>query len=158
MIYHRFSSYIKTTGATIGAGTAYLSRAAEFTPGFKWGSCYSIFRFMCMFCRSSFVLFLLAIVLPVFRRFTDSDYPFGIFKLFLYCGVTCYRGWLILWPLLLYMISSYCGLSCYLWQLILWCLLLCMISHLVVSLVILDSSSCGNLIMSPLRTKRDILF
>jgi hypothetical protein len=31
-----------------------------------------------------FVLFLLAIVLSVLLRFTDSDYPFGIFKLFLY--------------------------------------------------------------------------
>jgi hypothetical protein len=26
-------------------------------PGFWWGSCYSIFSFMCMFCRSFFVLF-----------------------------------------------------------------------------------------------------
>ena len=34
-----------------------------------------------MFCRSSFVL--LAIVLYVLLRYTDSDYPFGIFKLFL---------------------------------------------------------------------------
>ena len=30
-----------------------------------------------------FVLFLLAIVLSVLLRFVDSDYPFGIFKLFL---------------------------------------------------------------------------
>ena len=30
--------------------------APEFTPGFEWGSCYSIFSFMCMFCRSLFVL------------------------------------------------------------------------------------------------------
>jgi hypothetical protein len=30
-----------------------------------------------------FVLFLLAIVLSVLLRFTDSDYPIGIFKLFL---------------------------------------------------------------------------
>ena len=37
-----------------------------------------------MFCRSLFVLclFCLVIVLSVLR-FTDSDYPFGIFKLFL---------------------------------------------------------------------------
>ena len=35
-----------------------------------------------MFCKSLYVLFLLAIVLSVLR-FTDSDYPFGIFKLFL---------------------------------------------------------------------------
>jgi hypothetical protein len=31
----------------------------------------------------SFVLFLLSIVLSVLLRFMDSDYPFGIFKLFL---------------------------------------------------------------------------
>ena len=31
----------------------------------------------------SFVYFLLAIVLSVLLRYTDSDYPFGIFKLFL---------------------------------------------------------------------------
>ena len=37
---------------------------------------------MCMFCRSLFVLFLLAIVFSVLR-FMDSDYLFGIFKLFL---------------------------------------------------------------------------
>jgi hypothetical protein len=38
-----------------------------------------------MFCRSLFVHFLLAIVLSVLLRFTDSDYPFSIFKLFLDC-------------------------------------------------------------------------
>jgi hypothetical protein len=37
-------------------------------------------HFMCLFCRSFFVLFLLYIVLSVLR-FTDFDYPFGIFKL-----------------------------------------------------------------------------
>jgi hypothetical protein len=31
-----------------------------------------------------FVLFLLAIVLSVLLRYTDSDCPFGIFKLFLF--------------------------------------------------------------------------
>ena len=42
--------------------------------------------FMCMFCRSVFVLlclFILIIVLFVLLRYTDSDYPFCIFKLFL---------------------------------------------------------------------------
>ena len=42
--------------ATSGAGTAYPSGASEFTPSFWWGSCYSIFSFICMFCRSLFVL------------------------------------------------------------------------------------------------------
>jgi hypothetical protein len=35
-----------------------------------------------IFCRALFVLFLLAIVLFVLLRFTDSNYPFYIFKLF----------------------------------------------------------------------------
>jgi hypothetical protein len=35
------------------------------------------------FFKCPFVLFLLAIVLSVLRRYTDSDGPFGIFKLFL---------------------------------------------------------------------------
>jgi hypothetical protein len=35
-----------------------------------------------VFCRSLFVLFLLAIVLSVLLRFRDSDYPFGICNLF----------------------------------------------------------------------------
>jgi len=51
-------------------------------PGFWWGSCYSIFSFMCMFCDivvCPFVLFLLAVLLSVLL-FTASDYPFGIFK------------------------------------------------------------------------------
>jgi hypothetical protein len=55
-------------------------------PVFLWGSCYLIFSFMCMFCRLLFVLlyiFFLGIVLSVLLRFTDSDCPFGIFKLFL---------------------------------------------------------------------------
>ena len=34
----------------------------------------------CVFCR--FVLYLFVIVFSVLLRFTDSDYPFGIFKLF----------------------------------------------------------------------------
>jgi hypothetical protein len=39
-----------------------------------------------MFCIvvCLFVVFLLVIVLSVLLRFTDSDYPFGIFKLFLH--------------------------------------------------------------------------
>jgi hypothetical protein len=45
--------------------------------------CYLIFSFMCMFCRSLFVLFHLPIVLSVLW-FPDSDYPFDIFKLFLH--------------------------------------------------------------------------
>ena len=52
-----------TTGVTSGERTACSSGAPEFTPSFQWGSCYSIFSFICMFCRSLFVL--LYFVLPL---------------------------------------------------------------------------------------------
>ena len=86
MTYHRVCNQINTMGATSGAGIAYPSGAPQFTPGFQWGSCYSIFSFICMFCRSLFVLLcfvLLTIVLSVLR-YTDSDYSFGILRIFLY--------------------------------------------------------------------------
>ena len=53
---YRVCNQINTTGTTSGAGTAYHSVALEFTPGSQWGSCYSMFSCMCMFCRSLFVL------------------------------------------------------------------------------------------------------
>jgi hypothetical protein len=52
-------------GAKMQRKNRLLSGAPEFTPGFIRGSCYSIFSFTCMFCRSLFVLFLLGIVLSV---------------------------------------------------------------------------------------------
>ena len=56
-------------------------------PRFQWGSCYSIFSFLCsvlqnIVCR--FVPLPLAIALSDRLRFTNSDYSFGIFKLFWY--------------------------------------------------------------------------
>ena len=72
------------TGATRGAGTAYPSGASEFTPVFS-GVCVTRCLVLCVCfvdrCLSFCTFFLLAIVLSVLR-FTDSDYPFGIFKLF----------------------------------------------------------------------------
>ena len=53
----------------------------------QWDSCHSIFSFNCNVLQivvCPFVHFLLVIVLSVILRFTDSDYPFGIFKLFFY--------------------------------------------------------------------------
>ena len=70
-------------GATSGAGTAYPSGAPEFTLVFsgvrvtRSSVLYVCFVGHCL----SFCTFLLAIVLSVLR-FTDFDYPFGIFKLF----------------------------------------------------------------------------
>ena len=37
----------KTTGVTSGGGIDIPSRAPEFTPGYLWGSCCSIFSFLC---------------------------------------------------------------------------------------------------------------
>jgi hypothetical protein len=54
LTYHRVCYYINTTGATSGAGTAYPSEHMISPPVFR-GSCYSIFSFICMFCRSLFV-------------------------------------------------------------------------------------------------------
>ena len=52
------------------------SGAPEFSP-----VCVTRSLLLCvMFCIHLFVLLLLAIVLSVLLRFTDSDYPFGIFK------------------------------------------------------------------------------
>ena len=76
---------------TSGARTADPSGAPELIPGCYQGSCNSIFSSICMLCRSLFVLlylFLLAIVLSVLLRYADSDYPYGVFKLFLGSTVT----------------------------------------------------------------------
>jgi len=51
----RVCNYINTSCATSGAGTAHPFGAPEFTPGFSWSSCYSIFSFICMFCRTLFI-------------------------------------------------------------------------------------------------------
>ena len=88
MTYHLVCNQSNTTGATSGPGIAYTSAAPQITSCFQQclqDSCCSIFSFLCdvqynVVCP--LVLFLLAIVLPVIR-FTDSDYPFGIFQLFL---------------------------------------------------------------------------
>ena len=60
-------------------------KTPELTPGFQWGSCYLIFSYMCNVLQiivCPFVHFLLVLVFSVLPRFMDSDYPFGIFKLF----------------------------------------------------------------------------
>ena len=73
------------TGAISGAGTANPSGAPAFTPPiFCVVRVTGSFVLCVMFFRSLVVLFLLAIVLSVFLRSTDSDYPIGISKLFFY--------------------------------------------------------------------------
>ena len=48
--------HITSTKHNNRAGTVYLSGEPKFTPGFQRCSCYSIYSFMCMLCRSFFVL------------------------------------------------------------------------------------------------------
>ena len=97
MTYHLVCTKSNTKGTTSGAGTAYPSESSEFTPAFLWGSCCSIFIFLCsIFYRLLFVQFILTIVLSVLPSnynfwlpilyllitpFVSSDYPFGIFWL-----------------------------------------------------------------------------
>ena len=74
-----------TTGVISGAGTACPSEAHEFIPGFSAVPVARSLLFSVVFCRSLFVLmsvFLFTIVLFAHLQFTDTDYLFGIFKLF----------------------------------------------------------------------------
>jgi hypothetical protein len=69
------------TGATNGAGTAYSSRACEFTLNYWWHLFYSI-SFLCNLLSTIVGPFVhLSVVLSVFLQFMTSDYPFDIFKL-----------------------------------------------------------------------------
>jgi len=48
MTHYWFGNKGNITDATRGAGTVYPSEAPEFTPDFYWGSCCSIFSFLCI--------------------------------------------------------------------------------------------------------------
>ena len=81
-----FSNQINTTSVTSGAGTAYPSEAPEFTPRFLVGFVLlnlQFYVYVLQIVVCPFALLFLAIVLSVLLLFTDTDYPFGIFKLFL---------------------------------------------------------------------------
>ena len=74
------------TGVISGTGTAYPSGAPEITPGFsEVRVTRSLISYVCFVdrCLSFCTFFLLTIVFSVLLRYTDSDYTFGIFKLFL---------------------------------------------------------------------------
>ena len=70
------------TSATSGPGTVYPSGAPELPWVFSWIRIARSLVFCVVFCRSLFVLFLLAIVVSVLR-YADSYYPFVIFKRFI---------------------------------------------------------------------------
>ena len=82
MMFASFNS--KTPDVTCGTGSANPFGTPQYTPIVS-GFILLDLCFLCMFCRSLSVLFLfiLAIVLFFFPRFTASDYLFGIFKLYL---------------------------------------------------------------------------
>ena len=82
-------------GATCGAGTAYPYGWPEFTPVVSGVRFVRSLVFCVLFCRSLFVLFLLAIVLSMLW-FMASDYPFGIF--WPLCCL-CFDLWLLITPL-----------------------------------------------------------
>jgi hypothetical protein len=84
MTYHGSFNQIDTAGATSGAGTVYLSGAPEVTPGFSGVRVFrSLVLCVCFVDRCLFFcIFSSAIVLSGLQ-YTDSDYTFGIFKLFL---------------------------------------------------------------------------
>jgi hypothetical protein len=101
MICHRICSKRNATDAPIGTGTANPSGAPDFTPSFCGIRVHQSLVFCAMFCKSLFVLFLLAIVFSVLlllaivlsvlfllaivlsvHRFTPYVYLIGIFKLF----------------------------------------------------------------------------
>ena len=71
--------------ATSAAGTTHPSGAHAFIPIFSVVHIAQTLAHCVVFCKSFFflVLFLLAIVFSVLLRFTASDYPFGVFKIFL---------------------------------------------------------------------------
>ena len=73
-----------TMGVISETGTVYPSGAPEFTPGFEWASCYSIFiLYVCFVYRClSFCVFPFGHCI-FWSSSIYSDYPVGIFKLFL---------------------------------------------------------------------------
>jgi hypothetical protein len=91
LAYHLDCNKSNTTGVTSGTGTTYPSSAHEFTPVFS-GVRVTRFIASCVcfvdgcFC---FLLCFLYFMSSVVLRYTDSDYPFGIFKLFFDASSDC---------------------------------------------------------------------
>jgi hypothetical protein len=83
--YHWICNQIDTTDATFGAGTAHPFGSPAFTLGFSvirvTRSLFDVHVLLMFVCP--FVLFLLGIVISVLRRYTNYDFPVGIFQLFL---------------------------------------------------------------------------
>jgi hypothetical protein len=87
MTYHRVLTRLTRWVPLVEQELLTLPEHVGSSPAFYWGSCYSIFSLMC----TLFVLlsFFLAIRLSVLLRYTDSDFPFGIFKLLSPLSLDC---------------------------------------------------------------------
>ena len=85
MTYHRVCNKSNTTDATCGAGTAYSSRAHEFTPVITGVGVAQSLDFSVVFCRSLFVLLSFVFLLLYFLSFYLQLLItlVGIFKFFL---------------------------------------------------------------------------
>ena len=103
--------------ATNWYGTAYhFFGTPEFTSTFLWCLYFSIFSFI-VFCRSWFVLFLLATVLYVLLRFTASDSPLWCFETFLkhffyFCVLILITYMSYITYLIIYLLVDFFFVSC----------------------------------------------
>jgi hypothetical protein len=144
-----------------------VSICHDFIPGFQWGSCYSIFSFMCrsffVFCPFSFGH---CVVCP---WFTDSDYPFGIF--WPLCCLSFFDLWILITPLVSFGHCVVCPSLIYRFWLPLWYLLaivlsvllwftdsdypfgilwpLCCLSFFDLQILITPLVSCGHCVVCP---------
>jgi hypothetical protein len=73
------------------------SGGPEFTPGFQWGSCCSMFYYVLFKCRLAVCPFI--IVLSVLLRFMASGCPFGILEFFFLSPNAEYGTSLQIWAL-----------------------------------------------------------
>ena len=67
----------------VSSNSSYPSRASELNPSFCGVHDALSLVFCVVFCRSLLLVFCCWLYCLSFRRFTNSDNPFGIFKLFL---------------------------------------------------------------------------
>ena len=127
--------------------------ASLFTLGFKWGSCYSILSFMCMLCRSMFLLlyyffwpfcclffFNVRILITLLISFGHC----------VVCSSSMYGFWLLLWYLLAFVLSVLlqCKDSDYSFGIFMLFLLHCQDSLVIISIDLLKDVVCMCLILS----------
>ena len=89
MTYHRICNQIYTTSTTSGAGTAYLSRAPEFSTGFQWGVLhdFQFYVYVLQIIVCPFVLFCHCVVRPSIYAFL---LPFRLWYLETLLKKSCY--------------------------------------------------------------------